>query len=1239
MKIRNKLIVGFSLLLVILVGITLFGYERLSRMDHQMNAFYDNRLHKVSIVVSARGELNISARVINDILLGAVEPQKGIQDISARLSAAGKEFNKLADSSQVSPDEKQLIEEIKADSNGYGDYLQVFMKLVQQGKLADARTVYLNNGRAAQDKVDNDLNGLAAYEQKALDEDMAGTKRIYDDTVRMVAVLTVLGLLLGLAVLAWVLPSITGGLSQLGKMAERFSKGRLKSFARMDIQGKDELSDLAQLFKGIALDLQAKNDREAELNAIQLKQAAQDAQIARFTDLLRQMTDPETLAQAFVNEFCPVIGAAYGAVYLTDPHSDGKTLKLAAAYAGKGDGAAGKGANPAIRFGEGLVGQCAASGMPIVLDEVPEGYVKIGSGIGSAQPKQIVLKPILYDDEHMGVLEMAAVKPFSPDNRDLLRLLAGHLGMMMHNIRSRQRVEELLRESQAQSEELQAQSEELITQQEALRQTNDKLESQRNELKRSEERLQYQQEELEHTNRELTVRTEALQEQLERTDSQNRQIAKANAELERQALQLAMTSKYRSEFLANMSHELRTPLNSLLILSEFLAENKEGNLTGKQKEYLQTIHISGADLLKMIDEILDLSKVDAGKMELHPEWTVVGDVVNFIDHMFTPLASHKGLTLSIETDEQIPEAIWTDSHRLKQILRNLLSNAVKFTQRGSVTLHIGRPRREDFDNLPFRKQENYVALSVTDTGIGIPPEKSDLIFEAFRQADGTTSRKYGGTGLGLTISRELARLLGGWILLDTEPGRGSTFTLVIPERIPEQRAVSMEKANAAGYAEVAATSSSLAEPLQRMTTKDAEAGRNVAASPASSDNEAQHPFDDQGSIVKGDKVLLIVEDDVKFAKVLLEMAHARGFKGVIALRGDEGLQQAKSLKPDAVLLDIQLPGADGWSVLHELKEDADTRHIPVHVVSVSEESSQGLRMGAVDHLQKPVNAEQLEKAFSKISTVLERKPKQLLLVEPNESDQRALTDLIGYDDVSVLSASGIDEASKRLEEELIDCIVLSSGLGEDDVISLLERIQSSSSLRRIPVILYGGEEEDEFREFRKFAESIVLKDVKSPERLLEETALFLHRVEAELPEEKRSMLRKLHRRDAPFENKKILLVDDDVRNVFALSSVLEHRRMEVVYAENGKDALSRMEEHPDLDLVLMDIMMPEMDGYEAMKKIRENPKWAKLPIIALTAKAMRDDRNKCIDAGASDYITKPVHTDQLLSLMRVWLYR
>jgi CheY-like chemotaxis protein len=634
----------------------------------------------------------------------------------------------------------------------------------------------------------------------------------------------------------------------------------------------------------------------------------------------------------------------------------------------------------------------------------------------------------------------------------------------------------------------------------------------------------------------------------------------------------------------------------------------------------------------MIDEILDLSKVDAGRMDIHPEWTVLDDISNFLDNLYMPMAESKQLNLSITRSEEIPDTIRTDGHRLKQIMRNLLSNAIKFTDKGSVTLTMRRPTEKELSSSRRAEGVAYIALSVADSGIGISEDKSELVFEAFRQADGTTSRKYGGTGLGLTISRELAHLLGGWIHLESKPGSGSTFTLVVPEQMAER-----DGAFDVGNVPALEAGAFSAEPPMAYSG-DYSA---TAAERAYGLQAEARPEDDSAILTPDDRVLLIVEDDVHFAKVLLEMAHSRGFKAVVALKGDEGLEKAKALKPDAIILDIQLPVTDGWSVLNALKSDSETRHIPVHVISVTEHSPQGLRMGAIDHLQKPATGEQLETAFEKISKVLDLKPKRLLLVEQDEDMRQTLTDLIMHDDVGVTAVADAAAAWEQLQEESFDCIVLDSGLPEGSGIELLKRMQQSSHARRIPVIVHVGGEEDDLtvRKMKYFADTIILKDVKSPERLLEETALFLHRVESELPEDKRKLLSKLHKGGDTFENKKILLVDDDVRNVFALSSVLEHRDMKVIYAENGREALDKLEEEQDIDLVLMDIMMPEMDGYEAMRRIRENTRWSHLPVIALTAKAMKDDRNKCIEAGASDYIAKPVNTDQLLSLMRVWLHR
>ncbi|TVX95496.1 ATP-binding protein [Cohnella terricola] len=656
MRIKTKLTVGYILLLLILAGITLFGYSQLSQMNRSMNHFYDN-FYKI--------------------------------DAAKQLYA-----------DQLSPEQRDVID---------------------------------------------GMDELVNMQENAMKKEMTDSRNAYDRSVQMAALLTFVGLLLGLAIVLWIFPSITRGLNLLGRMADRFGKGRLRGFAHLEIRAKDELGELGRIFKRIALDLQHKNEREAMLAAIQKRQGRMNAQLARVTELLQEGSDAKAVAQSFISEFAPELGASYGLIYLAAPAAENARLELSGTYAvlGVGEEEENPGVRKVIRPGEGLAGQCYRDAKRIKIEDVPAGYVTIGSSLGSAEAKSIIVQPIVYENAVIGVIELATVSSFNSDNEELLIALCEKLGMIVNNIRSRQRVEELLRESQAMTEELRIQSEELVCQQEELRETNDKLEL------------------------------------------QNKQIALANAELERQALQLALTTKYKSEFLANMSHELRTPLNSMLILSEFLAENREGNLTEKQQEYSRTIHSSGNDLLKMIDEILDLSKVEAGKMDIHPEWLVLDDISAFLDNLFMPHADSKQLSFVINRAGDIPESINTDGHRLKQILRNLLSNAIKFTDAGSVSLTMRRPRASELDPDKVRDGATYVALSVTDTGIGIPADKRELIFEAFRQADGTTSRKYGGTGLGLTISRELAHLLGGWILLETEVGKGSVFTLVVPSSVQD----------------------------------------------------------------------------------------------------------------------------------------------------------------------------------------------------------------------------------------------------------------------------------------------------------------------------------------------------------------------------------------------------------------------------------------------------------------------
>jgi len=607
------------------------------------------------------------------------------------------------------------------------------------------------------------------------------------------------------------------------------------------------------------------------------------------------------------------------------------------------------------------------------------------------------------------------------------------------------------------------------------------------------------------------------------------------------------------------------------------------------------------------------------------------------------MANKKELDLNIDFDRSLPEWIYTDSHRVKQILRNLLSNAFKFTNRGSVSLIAKRMKPEELPGYLNTNQE-YLGFSIKDTGIGIPPDKTDLIFEAFQQVDGTTSRKYGGTGLGLSISRELARLLGGAIQVKSSEGVGSTFTLFLPdnheeaelaeEKATQEAAVSSEQQQALVH-----DIKPVRTPQQSILASDPEGSRVAELSPARS-AELTRIEDDVNTITEGDKTLLIIEDDVKFAHILMDMARGRGFKALVALQGDTGLEMAREYLPDAIILDIQLPVMDGWTILGELKSSSVTRHIPVHVITVVDDMKQGLMMGAIAYLKKPSSKDSLDKAFSHIESYMENQLKRLLIVEDDETQRKAIIELIGHDDVAITAVSTGQEALNELHSQRYDCMVLDLMLTDMTGFELLDQIRDDEYLNDLPIIIYTGKELDSKEELklRKYAESIIIKDVKSPERLLDETTLFLHRVEANLPEDKRRILQKLHNKETLFEGKKILLVDDDIRNVFALSSVLEGYRMDVTFAENGREALEALEKNPEFDLVLMDMMMPEMDGYEAMTRIRQNPKFDKLPIIALTAKAMKEDRGKCIEAGASDYVKKPIQTDQLLSLMRVWLY-
>jgi HAMP domain-containing protein/CheY-like chemotaxis protein len=935
--------------------------------------------------------------------------------------------------------------------------------------------------------------------------------------------------------------------------------------------------------------------------------------LAKFSRMLQGQRDLAAVSQLILSDLAPLVAAHHGVFYIVDSSGDQPTIKLLSSYAYQDR----KQVKAEFQIGEGLVGQCAASRRMLRINAVPENYIQISSGLGEATPRSIAVLPVLFEGETRAVLELATFDEFDEIRLTFLEQLAESIGIVLNTIAANMRTEELLRQSQALTESLQSQ-------QEALTETNKRLEQQTRSLQQSEELLREQQDELQRTNAELEEKAHLLASQKAEVEQKNQEVEQAKVALEEKAEQLALISKYKSEFLANMSHELRTPLNSLLILSQILSENAEGNLTTKQVGFATTIHSSGSDLLDLINDILDLSKIESGTMAVDITAVPFAEVRKFVDSTFRQVADLKTLDFRVEVDPALPPALQTDSKRLQQVLKNLLSNAFKFTERGSVSLSAKLVTQGWNPEQEILNAANaVVAFSVRDTGIGIPKEKHGVIFEAFQQGDTGTSRKYGGTGLGLSISRQITRLLGGEIRIQSAPGEGSTFTLFLPVIYPAPVQTSA----------VTEETGAIATEMLPMPT----AASRVVLAPVVEREVA----DDRSAIEEGDRILLIAEDDPNFAQILLDLARDRGFRGLVANRADRALQMAREYRPTAITLDLRLPDADGWTILDRLKHDPRTRHIPVHIISVEENWQRGLRLGAIDFMTKPATRDSLSDALTTLHEFVDRPIKRLLVVEDDEAARQSIVELIGAGDVETTTVGTGEEALAELQRQRFDCMVLDLGLPDMTGFQLITRVKGEIGLRKLPTVVYTGKQltTREDAELRRLAESVVIKDAGSPERLLDETALFLHRVTARLPEGKQRMLEQLHRTDPVLTGRKVLIVDDDVRNIFALTTFLERSEMQVLYAESGRDGIARLQDHADIDAVLMDVMMPEMDGYQTMRAIRANPRFRQLPIIAVTAKAMKGDREKCIEAGASDYIAKPVDMDQLLSLLRVWLYR
>ncbi len=882
----------------------------------------------------------------------------------------------------------------------------------------------------------------------------------------------------------------------------------------------------------------------------------------------------DVLGERVLDVIVPNLGARLGGLYVAEP--DG--LHRIAGHALPAD------AQRHLAPGEGLLGQVVLDGRVVHLTDVPENYLSISSAAGRTRPREVVIVPAIIEGKVQAVLELGFLHGVAAIEIAALTRIAESVGGAVRASRDRNKLEDLLEETQRQAEELQSQQEE-------LRVANEELEQQSRALQLSQTQLENQQSELEQINAQLEEQTTSLERQRD-------ELARAGAELQR-------ANEYKSQFLANMSHELRTPLNSSLILAKLLADNRAGNLDAEQVKFANTIYSAGNDLLTLINDILDLSKIEAGMLDVRTEPVVLGRFVDGLRNTFTPMAEQKQLALEIAIAADVPESIETDPTRLQQIVRNLMSNAVKFTDRGGVTLEIAAVQGER------------IAFAVRDTGIGVAPDQQALIFEPFRQADGASTRKFGGTGLGLSISRDLARLLGGDLTIESAPGRGSTFTLTLPRRAPVRAATPPVAA-----------------------TPPPPALRRPAPPSTSAPKLRPAPFeDDRTKITREARSLLIVEDDVPFARVLFDLAHELEFSAIVSTSGDDALVLARDLSPSAIVLDIALPDRSGLAVLDALKRDAATRHIPVHVVSAHDYTRTALAMGAAGYALKPIERDRLVDAIRRLEERFTRKLRRVLVVEDDPLLRESTARLLSSDDVETVTAGTTAEALELLQSSTFDCMVLDLALPDRSGLELLEDMAQGEQYGFPPVIVYTGRSlsTDQVHELERFSPSIIIKGARSPERLLDEVTLFLHQVESELPPERQRMLRDARDRETVFEGKQILIVEDDVRNVFALSAVLEPKGAAVAIARNGREALDYLRGHPDVDLVLMDIMMPEMDGLEATREVRKDPALAKLPIVALTAKAMADDREKCLAAGANDYIAKPLDVDKLLSLARVWI--
>lgn len=1138
------------------------------------------------------------AEKLNVLLLERVANMRGYlisQDerFLEQLAADREQFNTLLErmfASSKDADDRSQLEKIRNFSMQYRVSSNRSIAMLRDNKnLTEAVGILNNEVMPLFEKTKEQVQNFVRTQEQDLAEAKEQSMATSSTAINRMIGITIGGLLLIIAMVSTLSRSLRRQIESAVSVANSIASGQ-RNNVEFPTESQDEIGKLLQAMRHML-------DAVIRAEDLTARQSRMQTSISEVYAKMRGELSPRQLAANVLNYLAEYMGAQVGAFYRVE----GNQCSFLAGYA----------FHDHSKFPQtipqevGLVGQVAKTGKTITVDSVPEEYAPVSSSVGQARPRHLLVSPMTNSAGVVAVIELGAFNDFAEEQRDLLEAVKENIGLGLMVSVAKEKQQDLLEEARALTEELQAQQE---------------------ELKAANEELEAQQEELKQSNEELEEQRTVLEEQKERLQQRNVELDQVRSEITDKAQALEQASKYKSEFLANMSHELRTPLNSILILSKSFSSNDDGNLNAEQLEFARTIYTAGVDLLNLINDILDLSKVEAGKMDIRVGEVDIAEVISTLNGLFRYQIETKGLVFKIEVANDIPVSIYTDQGRLEQILKNFLANALKFTEAGTVMLRFARPEKNVV--LTRLTSDKVIAISVIDTGIGIPESKRSLIFEAFEQVDSTLRRKYGGTGLGLTIATELSKLLGGEIQVQSCEGQGSTFTVFIPEILESEDIVVARSKDASNKPQAQLHS------LPQVTQPKIEPTPNRVG--------AHGIEDDRHNLKPNDKIVLVVEDDPKFAKILWRICKAQNFKCLLAENGEDGMEDAKRYGPSGVILDVRLPGMSGIAVLGMLKNNPKTRHIPVHIMSVEEKSQEALRMGAIGFLTKPTSTEEIERVLDKIGYyVSSERQRKVLVVEDRHVERQSIVKLIGDTRVQVVDVATAKEALEQLQTQTFDCMILDLVLPDMTGYELLRKVESEESITRPPVVIYTGKDisKEEMEGLRRFSESIIIKGVRSEERLLDEVSLFLHYVVTELPQEQQQMLERVRHREEIFEGKRLLIVDDDMRNVFALRSVLLKRGFEIIVGKDGVEALEKVRECPDIDVVLMDIMMPRMDGYEAIRQIRLEERFKDLPIIALTAKAMKADRERCLEVGANDYLPKPVDMESLLSLLRIWLTR